>query len=158
MSSLYLLQSFLLFHLIGFMLFAGATVADFVAFRQFWKQYGPDKTKAAAMLQSMVKFPVLMRIGIITIVLTGIGMMAVTHGAFGEQLWFRIKFGLVIIIILNGVLVGRRQGVQLRKIAEENTHEAVEKVQKIRSNLSVFHTIQFTLFFIIVLLSVFKFN
>ena len=158
MSSLYLLQSFLLLHLIGFMLFAGSTVADFVAFRQFWKQYGSDKTKAAAILQGMSKFPGVIRIGIITLVLTGVGMMAVTHGAFGEQLWFRIKFGLVVVVILNGVLVGRRQGVQLRKIAEENTHEAIEKAQKIRSNLSLFHTIQFTLFFVIVLLSVFKFN
>ena len=158
MSSLYLLQSFLLLHLIGFMLFAGSTVADFVAFRQFWKQYESDKTKAAAILQGMSKFPAVIRIGIITIVLTGVGMMAVTHGAFGEQLWFRIKFGLVVVVILNGVLVGRRQGVQLRKIAEENTPEAVEKAQKIRGNVSLFHTIQFTLFFVIVLLSVFKFN
>ena len=138
------------------MLFAGSTVADFVTYKQFWKQYAQDKTKAAAILQAMEKFPVLIRIGIITVVLTGVGMMAVTHGVFGEQLWFRIKFGLVVIVILNGILVGRRQGINLRKMLEVN--DTSGKDQKIKSNLRLFHAVQFTLFFVIVLLSVFKFN
>ena len=102
-------QGFLLLHLIGVILFAGMTTADYVAFRQFWKQYGNDRTKAATLLQAMAGFPVLMRIGIIVIILSGVGMMALTHGVFGEQTWFRIKFGLVLLLILNYLLTTSHQ-------------------------------------------------
>jgi len=49
-------QSFLLLHITGFVIFAGTTLIDVVTFRQFWKQYTNDKTKAAAVLQAIATF------------------------------------------------------------------------------------------------------
>ncbi|MEO7488192.1 MAG: hypothetical protein ABIU77_13870 [Ferruginibacter sp.] len=96
---------FLMLHLTGFVLLAGTTIIDFVTLQQFWKQYEQDPPKANAVLQALSKFPLLLRMGIAAIVVSGVGMMALTHGLFGEQLWFRIKFGIVILVILNALLV-----------------------------------------------------
>ncbi|QHV93947.1 hypothetical protein [Spirosoma endbachense] len=156
MASQMVYYGFLVLHLTGFVLFAGTTIVDFVAYRQFWKLFGKDKSQAIVISQVLAKFPVLMGIGIILLILSGVGMMAMTNGVFGEQLWFRLKFGLVIILIANGLLVGRREGVMLRRILAESNIELTEAIKKRKRNLTLFYPIQFTLFFTILLLSVFK--
>jgi uncharacterized membrane protein len=158
MASQMVFYSFLVLHLTGFVLFAGTTIVDFVAYRQFWKLVGKDKSQAIVIGQALAKFPVLMGMGIILLILSGVGMMAMTNGVFGEQLWFRLKFGLVILLIANGLLVGRREGVILRRIIAESEIDHFEEIKKRKRNLTIFYPIQLTLFFIILLLSVFKFT
>lgn len=158
MTTLTFLQSLLLFHLSGVVLFAGTSVVDFVTLRRFWSQYAQDRTKAMGVLQAMAGFPLLMRIGIIVIILSGVGMMALTHGVFGEQAWFRIKFGLVILLILNYLLTGRRQVIRLCGIVEANGADMAAQLQKQKAALRLFQAAQLLLFFIVILLSVFKFN
>ena len=147
-------------HIIGFTMMAGITLADFVTTKQFWKQYANDKPKAIAINSAMAKFPKFFGIGIILLILSGVTMMAITNGAFGEQVWFRIKFGLVIIIILNGLAIGRRQGTKLRKLLSHETPDENTNARflKVKSNLNWFHITQITLFTTIFVLSVFKFN
>jgi len=108
----------------------------------------------------MSKFQVLPRIGGLLLIISGIGMMAITHGAFGEQIWFRIKFGLVIIIIINALALGRRQVMKLKKLlSQETSGENVDaKLLKVKTNINWFHISQITFFIIIFVLSVFKFN
>ena len=147
-------------HIIGLTMMAGPTLVDYIITKQFWKQYVNDKTKGIAIYESVSKFVMLFGIGIILLILSGITMMALTHGVFGEQIWFRIKFGLVILIIINGIAIGRRQGVKLRKIlfAESVGNNVEASLLKIKSNLSAFHVSQLVLFIIVFVLSVFKFN
>jgi uncharacterized membrane protein len=154
MSTQTLFQSLILIHLIGFLLFAGSTIADFIGIRQFWKQYALDPVKAPAVFQAMSYFPVVMRIGIGVILLSGIGIMFMTHGVFGEQVWFRIKFGLVLLIIANTLLVGQRQRSRL-KLAVASDMAVPDKVKR---RLNSFHLVQLSCIFIIILLSIFKFN
>lgn len=154
MSTQTLFQSLVVLHLIGFLLFAGSTIADFIGFRQFWKQYALDTTKAPAVLQAMSFFPVIIRIGIGVIILSGVGIMFMTNGVFGEQLWFRIKFGLVLLIIANALLVGLRQQKKLKQALTTDT--AIP--EKVKSHLNRFYLTQVACIFIIILLSVFKFN
>ena len=154
MSTQTIFQSLVVIHLIGFLLFAGSTIADFIGIRQFWKQYALDTTKAPAVMQAMSLFPVFMRIGIGVIILSGIGIMFMTNGVFGEQLWFRVKFGLVLLVIANTLLVGQRQRVRLKNALTADTVVP----EKVKVNLNRFHLIQLVCIFIIILLSVFKFN
>jgi len=145
-------------HITGFTMMAGITLADFVTTKQFWKQYANDKPKAIAINNAMAQFPKFFGIGIILLILSGVAMMAITNGAFGEQLWFRIKFGLVILIIVNGLAIGRRQGTKLRKLLAPGNESTDAKFLKVKSRLNWFHISQITLFTIIFVLSVFKFN
>jgi len=158
MSTQTMLQAMLTMHLMGFVMVAGTTVADFIAFRQFWNQYELDAVKGRAVFQAISKFPILFRIGIILIILSGVGMMAITHGVFGEQLWFRIKFALVIMVILNGLITGRRQSRRLGRILNAELPDNFVKFARVKGNLKMFHYVQLTLLFIILFLSVFKFN
>jgi hypothetical protein len=150
----------LITHLTGLILVAGTTFIDYIITRQFWKQVANSKSEASAVLNSLSKFPIVFGIGFLFLIISGVYMMYVTNGAYGEQVWFRIKFGLIILIILNGIAFGRRQGLELRKIlSSEMLGGGIDmELSKIRGNLNLFHLSQLMFFLCILTLSVFKFN
>ncbi|MFA6084592.1 hypothetical protein [Mucilaginibacter sp.] len=158
MNTQTLLPALLTLHLTGLILMAGTTVIDYVTFSTFWKQFQVNQTKSLVLLEATSKFARINGIGAALLILTGIGMMALTHGIFGEQLWFRIKFALVIIIILNALLVSRRQSLKLRKHITDTGSTALEEINKAKANLYRFYFSQFLLLFLVIFLSVFKFN
>ena len=117
MTITYLLFTLLALHLMALVLMAGTTLIDFVTLRSFWKLSSSAlHEKAIGLLEATASFSRLIGIGAAALIITGLAMMAVTRGVFGEQLWFRIKFALVIILVANALFVGRRQGQRLRKI------------------------------------------
>lgn len=158
MNTEIIFHSLLTLHISGLVILAGTTVVDYVIFKTFWKLFDQEKEKSTSLFQAMSKFTMLIGIGAALTILTGIGMMALTHGVFGEQLWFRIKFILVIILILNGLLVGRRQGLKLMKIINDRNSDYTQQIKSVRSKLKRFHLFQLIIFFTIIFLSVFKFN
>jgi len=146
-------------HIVGLTMMAGTTLIDYMIFKQFWKQFATDKPKAIAISEAIRKLPILFGIGFLLLLISGITMMGLTHGVFGEQTWFRIKFALILIIVVNGLGVGRRLGINLRRLLPGAIASDVEaKLYKIKSNLSFFHLSQLALFLAIFILSVFKFN
>ena len=157
MNSYTLLQTFLALHLTGLVLMAGTIVVDSMIYRAFWQQYNTDRGRSVNLLAISSKFGRVTGIGAALIVLTGIGMMAVTHGVFGEQLWFRIKFGLVILLIVIN-LIARRRASKLRKALVPADSGSSTTVTDARTFLGRYFMAAFTIFFIIILLSVFKFN
>lgn len=152
------LPALLVLHLTGLTIMAGTTLIDFTIFKTFWKYFDKNTEKSKGVLAGTSKSSRLIGIGAALLVITGIGMMALTHGVFGEQLWFRIKIGIVLILMLNGIIFGRRQGEKLRAIINKDGAYLTEQVNRIKTNLNIFFAIQLALFFSIVFLSVFKFN
>jgi len=142
----------------GLVLMAGTTIVDYTSFRTFWKLFDQEKEKLSGLLQVMSKFSRLIGIGAAVLILSGFGMMALTRGVFSGQLWFRIKFGLVIILVGNGVMVGRRQGLKFRKLMADNDFELSGQINRTRIALHRFYLSQLAIFLIIIILSVFKFN
>ncbi|HZY35811.1 MAG TPA: hypothetical protein VFE53_04140 [Mucilaginibacter sp.] len=147
-------------HIVALTMIAGTTLVDYVIFKQFWKQLAIDGRNGVVINEATSKFPLLFGVGFLLIIVSGVYMMYVTNGAFGEQIWFRIKFALVIIILINGVVVGRRQGLKLRKLlaGELPGKKIGDELAKVRRNLNVFHNSQLLLLLAIFTLSVFKFN
>ncbi len=159
----------LIVHIMGLTLMAGTTLVDYVLTKQFWNRYDNDKPGAIAINEAGSKFPMLFGIGIILLIISGVTMMGITRGVFGEQIWFQIKFSLVILIIINGLAVGRRQGSKLKRLLSQetsNTHadnfvsqtNFKADLLKIKNNISWFHLSQITFFILVFILSVFKFN
>nr|WP_294944569.1 hypothetical protein [uncultured Mucilaginibacter sp.] len=144
-------------HLTALVLMAGTTLVDYLAYSSLWRSL-EQKERPTVLLGMMAKLPRVAGIGAALLILSGIGMMALTHGVFGEQLWFRIKFGLVILVILNSLLVGRRQGVKLQRMLNTDTPSIAEEMSRIRRVMARFHFSQLLLFVFIIFLSVFKFN
>jgi len=160
MNSLALLNTALVFHITGIALIAGTTVVDFVTTSRFWRRYSLNKNDGLVMREVSQSFPTILRIGIIVMVLSGISMMTIMHGAYGKQIWMRIKIGLVVLVIVNALVVGRRNGMQLFKLLNEerNGTDRTTELEKVKRSGRLYHFAQLALFLIIFTLSVFKFN
>jgi uncharacterized membrane protein SirB2 len=158
MNSSIFYSTFLILHLVGLTIMAGTTLIDLIGYQTYWKYHDHNKERSDAILQLLAKFARPVGIGAALLIFSGLGMMVLTHGILGEQIWFRIKFGLVIILIANNLLFGRRQGAALRKAASVNEASPDWKVNKIKKNMNLFHFGQLLIFLVIIFLSVFKFN
>lgn len=138
---------------------AGTTLMDFLLIKQFWNQLAIDRQKGLAIQETISRVQRITGLGMLLLILSGITMMVMTRGVFGEQMWFRIKFGLVIVIIISQLAIRRRQGRILAKRLDEPREQLpVEALPKIRRNINGFHFFQLALFVVIFTLSVFKFN
>lgn len=157
MITTYLYPTFLVIHLTALLLFAGMTLVDYLAYSSLWKSFSGNQ-RPEALLNFMARLPRLAGIGAALLILSGIGMMALTRGVYGEQLWFRIKFGLVILVILNSLLIGRRQGGKLQRILAAGAMVLTTEISLIKNRLYRFHLLQLLFFLLIIFLSVFKFN
>lgn len=160
MNSLVLLNIALIFHLIGLVLIAGSTILDFITTRQFWKRYSRNKYEALLMRELAKVFAVAARVGGALLVLSGIAMMTVMHGAYGTQTWMRVKIALVVLIIVNMLVTGRRTSLKLSRLVNEerNGADRTTELEKVRSTTQMFHLSQLLFLLTIFTLSVFKFN
>lgn len=151
---------FLVLHIIGLATMAGTTIVSYVSYSGFWKQYALGRERAMAILNLTASFRYLFAGGFLLLLISGIGMMIQTRGVFAEQSWFRIKMGLLVLVLLNGAVYGQRLTSRLRQaiameLAGTNMQEGLESL---KSSILVMHIIQLLLFAAIFVLSVYKFN
>jgi len=158
MNTFILLQICLVIHLTGLALMAGTTVSEYVTLKALRKIVNAGNEKAMSLLQLMKKLSVLLGLGVALLILSGTGMFIITGGAFIHQFWFKVKLILILVLILNGFLVGSRQESKLLNGINENDGRLNEQLNKAISNLSTFYKVQMGIFFIIIALSIFKFS
>ena len=148
------------FHITGICLMAGVTVVDFILTKKFWTVYAKNPQQGILVKQMTNRLPLLIIAGIVLILLSGVGIMAATNGVFDTMLWFRIKMVLVLFVILNSVINGRRLGGQLNGLLASGISQSPNEqpLSRLKKGLNVFYISQLILFFIIFFLSTFKFN
>jgi len=137
---------------------AGTTVVDYITFKTFCKLTDQGDDRSLGLLPLMSKYGGLVRAGAVIIILTGLGMLVLLKGVWWEQLWFKIKMALVIMLILHGMFVGNKQGLKFRKIIADNGTGLIQQIADLRTNLNRFYLIQLAIFFVIILVSVIKFD
>lgn len=152
------LHLLLFLHLTGLVLIAGTTIIECITYNLFWKQYAADRAKGIVVLQTISRFTRLAAIGGILLILSGVGMMIVTKGVFDQFTWFRIKMVIVLLLILNIVLAGRRNFVKLRKTVMEIDSAEPDNWGRLKRNVSGFQIAQLGFLLLILILSVFKFT
>ncbi|WP_448103575.1 hypothetical protein [Pedobacter panaciterrae] len=158
MNTLILMQGLLIMHLTGLTLLAGTTVADYVTFRTFSNQFKTQGEPSDSLLKLMSSLAIVLAIGGGLLLVSGIGLMAVTHGIFMHQLWFKIKLVLILILLLNGFLVGNRQIAKLKKGLKQSTAHTDQLVNGAILRLNIFYLLQLAIFLFIIILAVFKVN
>jgi len=156
MNSQTFLQLFLVLHIAGFATMVGTVAADASIYSRLKKHLITDKGRALTMLESSAAFPVLIGISAFLIIVTGVGMVSLIP-AFGGMLWFRVKMILVLGVIVNGAIVGRRLVTRLKNLLLENTSESNGKIEVLKGRFSLLYAVQLLLFLAIFILSVFKF-
>ncbi len=152
-----LFNASLLLHLISLVLMVGTTLAGAFINKKFWLAYLQNSEKGLIIRSAIAALPAMMAIGLVLLILSGVGMMVATMGVFGAQVWFRIKIALVVLVAVNGIIVGRRQGKRLKAMLA-TPDVAAPVLVSLRRQTQLFYVIQLTLFFLIFLLSAFKFN
>ncbi len=147
-------------HVAGITIMAGTTFIDFITFNAFWKAFWTDKAKGLVLADFLYKLQRFMGIGMLVILVSGITMMVKLHQVWGAQTWFRIKMGLLLLIIINGLAIRRRIGSKLKKVLSEDLsgNGASEKLGEVKRNFKAVQVIQMLLFVVIYVLSIFKFN
>ncbi|MDO6433833.1 hypothetical protein Q4E93_24720 [Flavitalea sp. BT771] len=151
---------FLVLHIIGLATMAGTTIVSYVCYGQFWKQYALGKQGAMAILNVTASFRFLFAGGFLLLLISGIGMVVLSHGLFAQQWWFRIKMGLLVLILLNGAVYGQRLTSKLRQAMELQLAggNALDSLESLKSSILVMHLGQLLLFAGIFVLSIYKFN
>jgi hypothetical protein len=167
MQTLY--QIALITHIVGITLMAGTTLVEYLLTKHFWRLYASDRSRAITTNEVGFNFHLIVNIGIILLILSGVSMLVITQGVFAKQIWFQIKIGLIIMIATNGSVVGRRQNAKLKRllsVEKLNFHQdhspgqenRNEDLMKVKNRLGLFYISQLCMFLIIFTLSVFKFN
>jgi hypothetical protein len=145
-------------HIAGIVAAAGISLIDFILFRQFWTIYERHTGEGIVIERVLLRLQRVMAIGMMLIIVSGVMMMFYLHAVWGQQLWFRIKMGLLLLVIVNGLAFRRRLGnrIHARVTAEANglwVHEG-----SLRANITAVQGVQLLLFMIIFTLSIFKFS
>lgn len=149
----------LVVHVVGITLMAGTAFIDLFTFRYFWKRYAEDKEQGLVVENITFGLQRFMGVGMLLILLSGIGMMAYLHQVWGQQLWFRIKMAVLVLIIVNGLGLRRALGNKLRRIlGADATTDVALPLAKVKARMTMIQYLQLLLFIVIFTLSVFKFN
>lgn len=150
-----LLDVCLVAHLVGLALMAGTTVSELLVFRTFSGRFEREGVVSSGLVDLAARFPALLGIGAATLILSGIGLFVITHGAFTFQLWFQVKMLLIAGLALNGFITGGRYERRLKDGIKVN--ESVQ-IKSAAIGLQRFCLMQIGLFLLIIILAVFKFN
>jgi hypothetical protein len=145
----------LTFHFIGIVMFAGASFMDFRISKQFWNAYLTNKIGLVPIATTIGKINKIAEIGGRFIVPSGI-LMIYLNQAWAAQPWFRIKMGILVIILINAGAFRRKLGKSLTVLALGNSLDM--DGLKIKRKLERVQLIQLMLLTTMFVLSVFKFN
>jgi uncharacterized membrane protein len=150
--SVYLI--FLIFHVTAFALFTGTLIANMVNSNQLWLFSDKDATTTKALFNTTGKYNRIMGACLGIAVLTGILMMIPMHKVYGPQLWFRIKIGLLVLLMVVRILYSRNLG-QLKKGIN---NEIKISFADIRKKISLFQLLQIFITAGIIILVICRFD
>lgn len=150
--SVYLI--FLVIHVSAFALFTGTLIANMVNSNQLWLYIDKDAAITKALFNTTGKYNRIMGICLGLAVVMGIAMMSQMHKVYGPQLWFRIKIGLLVVLLVVRILYSRNLG-QLKKGIN---NEIKVSFADLRKKISLFQLLSIIIIGGIIILSVFRFN
>lgn len=157
MKMYFILRVLLALHITGIVIMAGTTMIDYLTFKTFWKFADQGDGRSLSLIPLMAKYGAFIRTGAATILLTGITLLILERSAWRDT-GFKIKMVLVVLLVLNGLLVGNKQGHQLRDTVTAHSADFIQHTASIRESMSRFYPLQLTLFFLIILVSVIRFD
>ncbi len=133
-------------HISALVVMAGTTIIDYVTFKTFWERVGLEGSEARGLLPIMSRYGSIVRASGAFLLISGIAMLALVDGAWWHQLWFKVKMALVILLILNGAVIGNKNGVAFRELAREYSPNFIDESAEVSASLNRFYLIQLSLF------------
>ena len=109
----------LVLHLCGLAVMAGTTVVDYFTFKTFCRLANIGDNREQGLLPIMSRYGELVRMGAAILIVSGLTILVLEKDIWMER-WFKIKIGLVVLLVLNGILVGNSLGLKFRKMIIDN--------------------------------------
>jgi uncharacterized membrane protein len=100
----------LFLHIIGIIMIAGGFLGAYMVARRFWQQGNTDIFKAGAILPLMKTLPIIIQLGVLLQVITGIIMLHSRTWKYLGENWLTIKLILVALAFANGLMVYKKLG------------------------------------------------
>ncbi|HEY0612218.1 MAG TPA: DUF2269 family protein [Chitinophaga sp.] len=159
MGTINLFPLALVLHIIGVALLTAGSLGSYVTLKQLWKYYPEDERQATAVFKTSQAYNIFFAIGGVLILISGFLLLRVFQFAVTKQLWFEVKMGLVIFLILNarifgGPVIKKLQGL----LSSQNGVADVLQLGMLRRRLGIFHALQLLALLIIFVLAVYKFQ
>jgi hypothetical protein len=145
-------------HIVGISVAAGTSLIDLILLQYFWNIYRLQIQEGVVIERLVGRLQRVAAVGMMLIVLSGVTMMFYLHTVWAPQLWFRIKMGVLILIIINGLSFRRILGKRIHaRVMQESTVRWTQQ-GSLRSGVTVVQLVQLVFFLVIFVLSVFRFN
>ncbi|MCD9019938.1 hypothetical protein [Parachryseolinea silvisoli] len=145
-------------HIVGISVAAGTSLIDLILLQYFWNIYRFRIQEGVVIERLVGRLQRVAAVGLMLIVLSGVTMMFYLHTVWGPQLWFRIKMGVLLLIIINGLSFRRVLGKRIHaRVMQESTVRWTQQ-GSLRSGVTVVQLMQLVFFLVIFVLSVFRFN
>ena len=144
----------LVMHITGIAMLAGTTFIDLILSRQVLKSTPGDISRGITINGLLHRLQRITGVGMLVIIASGVIMMAYLHHVWGKQLWFQVKMGILLLIIINGLVVRRKMGGRLDRLLTESSPD----FSVLKRNMSIMYLLQMLFFLTVFVLSVFKFN
>lgn len=146
-------------HITGIALLTAGLLGSYVTLKQLWKYYPEDERQAAAVFKTSQAYNVFFGIGGALILISGFLLLRAFQFAVTKQLWFEIKMGLVIFLVLNARIFGGRVVKKLQQLlSSPNGVADVLQHGMLKRRLGIFHALQLLVLLIIFVLAVYKFQ
>ena len=147
-------RTLLVLHLCGLTIMAGTTIVDYFTFKTFCKLANTGGNTGHGLLPIMSRYGELVRIGAAILLFSGLAMLVQEKGVWQEN-WFKIKIGLVVLLVLNGMFVGNNLGLKFRKMIADDAGTA-QQITAIKGNLNLFYLSQLAIFLLIIMVSIIR--
>jgi hypothetical protein len=109
----FLHQIGLLLHIVGIFCLAGGSVGGQFVEALFWRYVRESSEKAPALGPLLQRLPVVIQIGSLLMLVSGLLMLGSVGWAYWGQGWFFVKIALYLLLFLNGLLVGKPLGMAI---------------------------------------------
>jgi hypothetical protein len=145
-------------HIVGISVAAGTSLIDLILLQYFWNIYRVRIQEGVVIERLVGRLQRVAAVGLMLIVLSGVTMMFYLHTVWGPQLWFRVKMGVLLLIIINGLSFRRVLGKRIHaRVMQESTVRWTQQ-GSLQSGVTVVQLVQLVFFVVIFVLSVFRFN
>jgi hypothetical protein len=158
MDAFTLREVLLVLHLSGLVLMAGTTLTEWVVFRWFVSLLIKQDQAALSLFSLLSGLGWLLLTGGVVLLLSGMGLTILSEGVYLQQLWLQVKLGLILLLPLNGLLVGSRQMNQVKNSLLSKGISLGLAVHPAVRQLTLFHRGQLVVLLGIIILAVFKFT
>lgn len=156
METLYQITKIL--HIAGFITAIGVTLSTLIAYGQIWKLYAINREQGLASFRAFKAVQIAGMTGIGLVLIAGVSMLAIMKWSFVSLLWFQIKLGLILLLFVNGLTLGRTSAGKLDAFLKQPSPNTAMNPEEIRNRTRIFFIGQLLIFASIIIVRVFRFS